>query len=128
MINKNQLKARLEQGERLKDIFNFTDGQECLIYKGGFEKSDNIIYIPDIYLNELNMGTVTTKEDLNNILNNCFTGNDFLRECNGCEKAARTLFGFVDWQHPDIQDIMDLYEEEEFANEFGIHFEDIYCK
>ena len=38
MINKNELKARLKQGEHLEDIFNFTDGQECLIYKGKFEK------------------------------------------------------------------------------------------
>lgn len=45
MINKNELKARLKQGELLGDIFNFTDGQECLIYKGKFEKSDNIIYV-----------------------------------------------------------------------------------
>ena len=28
MINKNELKARLKQGEHLEDIFNFTDGQE----------------------------------------------------------------------------------------------------
>lgn len=111
MINKNELKARLKQGEHLEDIFNFTDGQECLIYKGKFEKSDNIIYIPDIYLNELN----------------CYTGNDFLKECNGCEKAARALFGFVDWQHPNIQDLVDLYddEEDEFFKKFGIHFEDV---
>lgn len=96
MINKNELKARLKQGELLGDIFNFTDGQECLIYKGKFEKSDNIIYIPDIYLNELETDTVVEdEEDLNNILKNCYTGNDFLKECNGCEKAARALFGFV---------------------------------
>lgn len=44
MMNKKELKAKLEQGEHLEDIFNFTDGQECLIYKGKFEKSDNIIY------------------------------------------------------------------------------------
>ena len=58
MINKNELKARLKQGEHLEDIFNFTDGQECLIYKGKFEKSDNIIYIPDIYLNELEHNSI----------------------------------------------------------------------
>lgn len=131
MINKNELNARLKQGELLGDIFNFTDGQECLIYKGKFEKSDNIIYIPDIYLNELETDTVVEdEEDLNNILKNCYTGNDFLKECNGCEKAARALFGFVNWQHPNIQDLVDLYddEEDEFFKEFGIHFEDVCTK
>lgn len=128
MINKNELKARLKQGEHLEDIFNFTDGQECLIYKGKFEKSDNIIYIPDIYLNELETDTVVEdEEDLSNILKNCYTGNDFLKECNGCEKVARALFGFVNWQHPNIQDLVDLYddEEDEFFKKFGIHFEDV---
>lgn len=131
MMNKKELKAKLEQGEHLEDIFNFTDGQECLIYKGKFEKSDNIIYIPDIYLNELETDTVVEdEEDLNNILKNCYTGNDFLKECNGCEKAARALFGFVNWQHPNIQDLVDLYdyEEDEFFKEFGIHFEDVCTK
>lgn len=53
MINKNELKARLKQGEHLEDIFNFTDGQECLIYKGKFEKSDNIIYIQKHCVNSI---------------------------------------------------------------------------
>lgn len=128
-MNKKGLKARLEQGELLGDIFNFTVGQDCLIYKGKFEISDNIIYIPDIYLNELETDAVAeNEEDLNNILENCFTGNDFMEECNGCEKAAKALFGFVDWQHPDIQDLMDLYEEDEFFIEFGVHFEDVYSR
>ena len=33
MINKRELAARLKQGECLEEIFDFTDGQECLIYK-----------------------------------------------------------------------------------------------
>lgn len=49
MINKNELKARLKQGELLGDIFNFTDGQECLIYKGKFEKSDKIIATRSVF-------------------------------------------------------------------------------
>lgn len=64
MINKRELAARLKQGECLEEIFDFTDGQECLIYKGEFEVSDKIIYIPDIYLNKLNLGVVATGENL----------------------------------------------------------------
>lgn len=98
---------------------------ECLIYKGEFEVSDNIIYIPDIYLNKLNLGVVATGENLNDILKNCYTGNDFLKECNGYKNIAKALFDFVDWQHPNIQDLTDCYDEEEFYNEFGIHFDDL---
>ena len=108
-----------------EEIFDFTDGQECLIYKGEFEVSDNIIYIPDIYLNKLNLGVVATGENLNDILKNCYTGNDFLKECNGYKNIAKALFDFVDWQHPNIQDLTDCYDEEEFYNEFGIHFDDL---
>lgn len=125
MINKRELAARLKQGECLEEIFDFTDGQECLIYKGEFEVSDNIIYIPDIYLNKLNLGVVETGENLNDILKNCYTGNDFLKECNGYKNIAKALFDFVDWQHPNIQDLTDCYDEEEFYNEFGIHFDDL---
>ena len=125
MINKRELAARLKQGECLEEIFDFTDGQECLIYKGEFEVSDNIIYIPDIYLNKLNLGVVATGENLNDILKNCYTGNDFLKECNGYKNIAKALFDFVDWQHPNIQDLTDCYDEEKFYNEFGIHFDDL---
>lgn len=125
MINKRELAARLKQGECLEEIFDFTDGQECLIYKGEFEVSDNIIYIPDIYLNKLNLGVVATGENLNDILKNCYTGNDFLKECNGYKNIAKALFDFVGWQHPNIQDLTDCYDEEEFYNEFGIHFDDL---
>lgn len=124
-MNKKELKARLKHGECLEEIFDFTNGQECLIYKGEFEISDNIIYIPDIYLNELNMNTVTTDEELNDILKNCYTGNDFLKECNGNVQLAKALFGFVDWQHPNTQDLTDCYDEEEFYDEYGIHFDDL---
>jgi len=95
------------------------------IYKGDFEVSDNIIYIPDIYLNKLNLGVVATGENLNDILKNCYTGNDFLKECNGYKNIAKALFDFVDWQHPNIQDLTDCYDEEKFYNEFGIHFDDL---
>lgn len=61
----------------------------------------------------------------NDILKNCYTGNDFLKECNGYKNIAKALFDFVDWQHPNIQDLTDCYDEEKFYNEFGIHFDDL---
>ena len=40
-------------------------------------------------------------------------------ECDGNEKLARELFEFVDWQHPNIQDVLDTYDDEELEEEYG---------
>ena len=47
-MTKRELKDKLLTGSVLEDLFEFSDGQDCLIYKGNFEVSDQIIYIPDI--------------------------------------------------------------------------------
>lgn len=122
-VTKEQLKERLKNREHLEDIFEFSDGQECLIYKGDFEVSDNIIYIPDIWLNELNVDSKATEEDIEDIIHNCYTGKDFMEECHDIESVAEGLFNIVDWQHPDIQDVLDGYTEEddeEFKKEYGV--------
>lgn len=122
-VTKEQLKERLKNGEHLENIFQFTDGQECLIYKGDFEVSDNIIYIPDIWLNELNTDSKATEEDIEDIINNCYTGKDFMEECHDIENVAKRLFNTVDWQHPNIQDVLDgytEYDDEEFKKEYGV--------
>ena len=49
-MTKAELKAKLEAGAFLVDLFDFTYGQECLIYKSNKFESDNIIYIPDVDL------------------------------------------------------------------------------
>lgn len=43
-MTKAELKAKLEAGAFLVDLFDFTYGQECLIYKSNKFESDNIIY------------------------------------------------------------------------------------
>lgn len=122
-MTKDQLAERLKNGEHLEDIFEFTDGQECLIYKGKFEISDNIIYISDIWLHELNVDSKATEEDIEDIINCCYTGNDFMEECHNSESVAEGLFNIVDWQTPDIQDVLDGYTEdddEEFKKEYSV--------
>ena len=117
---KTELKAKLEARAILEDLFNFTDGQECLIYKAEkFEASDNIIYIPDIYLNDIDIDVVLRGEEIDNVLHHCCTGNDFVEECRGHIDLAEELFWFVDWQHPNIQDVLDTYDEDEFEAKFG---------
>lgn len=119
-MNKTELRVKLEAGEELENIFEFIDGQNCLIYKTKhFEMSDNIIYIPDVDLNEIDTESVLEDEEIENVLNHCYTGNDFVDECNGHREVAKELFDFVDWQNPNIQDLLDGYDDEEFEERYG---------
>ena len=118
-MTKKELRDKLNEGSHLEDLFDFSDGQECIIYKGNFEVSDKIIYIPDIDLNQIDTECALSNEDIENVIHNCYTGNDFVEECSGHEDLARELFDFVDWQHPNIQDLLDGYDDEEFEERYG---------
>jgi hypothetical protein len=124
-MNKQEVRKQLLQGKTLQQLFEFTDGQECPIYKGEFEKSDNIIYIPDIWLNDIPIDRKIEPEEIDDVLHHFSSGFDFVDECNGNEKLAKTLFDFCDWQHPNSQDIKDLYDDDdEFLEEFGISMDE----
>ena len=123
-MTKKELKDKLI-GSHLEIIFDFSDGQNCLIYKGKFEVSDEIIYIPDIDLNEIDIESVLDDEEIENVIRNCYTGNDFVVECSGHEDLAKELFEFVDWQHPNIQDVLDTYGEGEFEEKYGFSMEEL---
>lgn len=46
-----------------------------------------------------------------------------MEECHDIESVAKRLFNTVDWQHPDIQDVLDGYTEdddEEFTEDYGV--------
>lgn len=94
--------SRLKNGEILEDLLPLSDGQDCLIYKAEtFSSGEDIIYIPDVFLNEIPYNRpCTSDEDIRAIISRCYTGEDFLLECNGCEESAAYLFAYVDWQHP----------------------------
>lgn len=122
-MTKKALKDNLASGACLTELFNLTDGQDCMIYKGKFEVSDQIIYIPDVDLNEIETDTVLEDEAIANVLNHCCTGNDFVEACQGHEELAKELFEFVDWQHPNVQDLLDCYDEETFKERYGFAME-----
>lgn len=125
-MTKTELKLKLEAGVFLVDLFDFTYGQECLIYKADeFEVSNNIIYIPDVDLNEIDTETVLDDEEIENVLDHCYTGNDFMEECGGHKNLAEELFWFVDWQHPNVQDDLETYDEEEFEEKFGFSMDEL---
>ena len=81
-MTKAELKAKLEAGAFLVDLFDFTYGQECLIYKSNKFESDNIIYIPD----------VLEDEEIEKVLHCCYTGTDFVKECSNHVDLAKELF------------------------------------
>lgn len=92
------LRKELECGKRLKDLFEFSDGQDCIIYKGKFNlnNAENIIYIPDIFLNDIDIETdFLTEMEIKNVLGNCYTTNDFLEEAQGHVNLAESFFDNV---------------------------------
>ena len=104
-MTKDELKRRIVEDERmLAAILPLSDGQECLIYKAKeFSVSDEIIYIPDVWENNLN--TFVWSEDdavsyAQRVVENCYTGRDFVDECGGDVELAESLFHYCDWQHP----------------------------
>lgn len=129
-ITKECLRKELECGKALKDIFEFTDGQYCIIYKGEFdlENVENIIYIPDIFLNDIDIDTdFMTEREIENVINNCYTTEDFMEEAQDHINLAKSLFAYVDWQHPDLYDLLEGYDDEQdvFLEKYGFQYSEL---
>ena len=120
-MTKAELKTRLEAGEIMDELFHYTRGDLCLIFSADdFKAGDEIIYIPDIDLNELVMDRPANAEEIETILNCCYTGDDFIKEVReyreklgddfkgygdisvseGDMAKAEQLFWYCDWEHP----------------------------
>lgn len=129
-MTRDELRKELKSGVKLEDIFEFTDGQDCLIYKGKFLPGiigDDICYIPDIYLNEIPVNRPISESEIEDIIDECFTTNDFINECKGHENLAKDLFNYVDWQHPDIQDFLEGYDDaDQFFEEYGFLISEVF--
>lgn len=114
-MTKAELRARLEEGEELCDILQLGPGQECEIFKADeFTPDDEILYIPDLALN----GIVRFMDDkrtnfeyADDVVDNAYTGQDFIDECDGDVEKAERLFWYCDWQHPSSA--LDEIEDEE---------------
>lgn len=129
-ITKECLRKELECGKRLKNLFEFSDGQDCTIYKGKFDldNAENIIYIPDIFLNDIDIETdFLTEMEIKNVLDNCYTTEDFIEEAQGHANLAESLFNYVDWQHLDLDDLLEGYEDEqgEFYKKYGFLYSEL---
>lgn len=103
-MTKAEAKERIYKGECLSDMFEFTDGQDCMIYKGTWNQGDEVIYIPDIDLNEICINrplvNILDEEEINDALSCLYTGKDFMELADDNEELAKRLFHYVDWQHP----------------------------
>ena len=101
-MTKQELRAELAAGRTLDELFRFKNGQECMIFKADyFTPRAEIIYIPDIDLNEIPVDDpITDPEVLTDVLHYCYTGEDFVEACGGNVWKAERLFWYVDWQNP----------------------------
>ena len=87
-MTKLELRDYLKAGYLMDDAFDFGPG-------------DEIIYIPDVHLNMIPLGTpITDDEVIDEVVDSCYTGNDFIEECEGDVELAERLFWYCDWQHP----------------------------
>ena len=125
-MKRNEAKKLLLEGKKIGEIFDLIPGQDCLIYKGEWpdkpEVSDEIIYIPDIGLNDLEDDDVPVSEKLGFL----YTAKDFLNQTGGNVPAAKELFDFVDWQNPNVQDLMDCTDDDEAKEIYGQTWEEMF--
>lgn len=113
----NEVRERIIKGECLSDMFEFTDGQDCIIYKGDWNPGDEVIYIPDIDLNEICINrpliNILDGEEIKDVICYLYTGKDFMELADGDEELAKRLFDYVDWQHPSsaLNEVLDGIDE-----------------
>ena len=117
MITKRILRHLLEHGAQLDALFEFRPGQDCVIYKADsffMEENDQVIYIPDIELNQIPIDRALSEWEIVEILPYCYTTNDFLNAANGDVEKAKRIFANCDWQHPSTEALeMDMYDDDD---------------
>lgn len=112
-MTKNELLGGFCHGFSLQQLLPAIPGQDCQIFKAErFRTDDEIIYIPDIELNNITFETVPVDEDVQYTLDRCYSGADFVELCEGDEALAYRLFCYCDWQHP-ISALDEVYYEDE---------------
>ena len=119
-MTKEELQRRIVEDEQmLEAILPLSDGQECLIFKApDFSVSDEIIYIPDVWENDLNIFNSSDDDDgisyAQRVVENCYTGRDFVGVCGGDVELAKRLFHYCDWQHPSsaLPELEDIEKDE----------------
>lgn len=101
-MTKDKLKSEVLAGRTLREILPVTSGQCCEIAKApAFRPGDDVIYVTDLWLRDIPTDEPIHDPDvLADLMDMAYTGNDFIRTCQGDARMAAALFGYVDWQHP----------------------------
>lgn len=115
-MTKAELREYLKAGYPMDDAFDFRPGQLCEIFKADhFKPGDDIIYIPDVHLNMIPIGSpIIDDEVIDHVVESCYTWYDFVELCGGDTDLAERLFWYCDWQHPSsaLPEVDDREEEE----------------
>lgn len=94
-----ELEAKLRAGAQLDQLFEFTTGQCCQIYKAKdvkqFDGNHDIIYIPDTSLNEIPTDRALDSREINAILEFFFTGYSFMETCLWDERIQDIFEGDI---------------------------------
>lgn len=104
----------------LTEIIPVIPGEECLIGKVSdedFDKADpgDVVYIPDTGNNDITLGKLPLDDDGRHAA--IYEKEDFIEQAAGNEKIAKALFDICKWQSPNIQDILDMYGDDDTAFE-----------
>ena len=116
-MTRKELFANLEAGKTMRELFRFTNGQGCEIYKADqFTLGEHIVYIPDTDLNDIPVDNpLTESEEIRRVAGLCYTGSDFMECCGGNMERALRLFEYCDWQHPSSA-LPELGDDEEIPS------------
>jgi len=113
-MTKAELLEGLRKGSALEELLPLSPGQDCTIYKAEqFSTGDEVIYIPDMELNNITTGKSPYEEDAAYTVNRCYSGEDFVTLCNGDEALAYRIWCYCDWQHPSSALPECEYDDEE---------------
>lgn len=110
-----ELVAELRAGKTLESLLNLTQGQNCFIYKAKGKCFDlnEVIYIPDVSLNDIPTDYVMSKDDLAECSAYFYTWKDFLDLCKTEDKALE-LFDLCDRANPwTVLDEMERENQED---------------
>lgn len=103
-MTKEELREGFHQGFALADMLELVPGQDCMMFKAeNFRIDDEVVYIPDMCLNNITAYRPPECEDVQYTLDRCYTGRDFVELCNGNRELALRLFKRCDWQHPSTE-------------------------
>lgn len=125
-MTKTELRERLASGKPLEDVLTFKNGY----YKSKkFFVNDNfIVYIPDLTVLDICTYNSLHEEEIDDVIEHCYTGNDFMKISKDHGLLAKDLWDFVTWQNPDLDDFLEGYDKDDFLSDYGFSMDELFNK